>query len=87
MTDVGDFFYAGVGGDEVKLGRKVVLAHLLKIKIPELLSVDIGVELNMLAALLVASCVSEPNIVSGSNSNECGGLVCPVTDESVRAIK
>lgn len=87
MTDVGDFLNAGVGCDEVKLGRKVVLAHLLKIEIPELLSVDIGVELDMLAAVLVASCVSEPNIVAGSNSDKCGGLVCPVTDESVRAIK
>jgi hypothetical protein len=87
MTDVGDLLDTGLGSNEVKFCRKIVLAHLLKIKVPELLSVDIRVKLDMLTAVLVSSSVSQPNIVAGTSSDKCGGLVSPVDYESVRAIK
>ena len=87
VTDVGYLLKTRVVGYVVQLGRQVILAHLLEIEVPESLSVKIRVVLDVLATVLVASGVAEPDVVSCARSDKRRSLIGIVADKCVGAVE
>ena len=87
MTDVGYFLKTSVVGYVVQLGRQIILAHLFQIEVPESLPVKIGVVLDVLATVLVASGVSEPIVVSCARSDKRRSLFGIVANKCVGAVE
>lgn len=87
MTNISNLLKSCVVCNVVKLSGQIILTHLLHVEVPKSLSVKIRVVFNMLATVLVASCVSKPDIIACSGSDKSGCSVGVVADESIGAIK
>jgi hypothetical protein len=77
---------AGLLVDVGEDGGKVVVGHVLEGELPELLPL-VGVVLDVLPGVLVASAVAQPHVVALVGQHEPWSLVLVVDDPGVRAVE
>ena len=83
MADIGETGDSSLLEDHIDLSGEVVFAKLLKIIIEILPSLSMEVELHMFSGVVVATIVSEPNIVTLSGEGESRGQIPIVRDPLV----